>query len=126
MVNVKEAIKEAYEVELIVTDTDQFPATYKVFKESQEVEVNIEDFICIYNEEEYKEFINKILSFEIEKWDGLYENRDYSGKDNISWKLIIYYGDNKKIIKRGENLFPDNFDELEELLIDITEEANAY
>ena len=36
---------------------------------------------------------------------------------------MIHHGDGKKIIKRGINSMPDNFGELEEYLVSITEEA---
>lgn len=124
MVNVKESILNSYAVELEVTDAWQFPANYKVFKENANVEVKPTDFICVCTDEEYKTFIEKIDSIEIDKWEGQYlSNIQVDEKDALIWKLIIYYGDGKKIIKRGINNMPDNFGDLEEYLISITEEA---
>lgn len=124
MVNVKECILNSYAVELEVTDAWQFPANYKVYKENANIEVKETDFICIYSEEEYKEFIEKISEIEIDKWEGQYVSQDkVDEKDALTWKLIIYHGEGKKIIKRGINNMPDNFGDLEEYLISITEEV---
>ena len=124
MINVKESILNSYAVELEVTDAWQFPANYKVFKENVNVEVKPTDFICVCTEEEYKTFIEKIDSIEIDKWEGQYlSNVKIDEKDTLTWKLMIHHGDGKKIIKRGINSMPDNFGELEEYLISITEEA---
>ena len=124
MINVKDAINNSYALELEVTDAWQFPANYKVFKENANVEVKPTDFICVCTDEEYKTFIEKIDSIEIDKWEGQYlSNIQVDEKDALVWKLIIYYGDGKKIIKRGINNMPDNFGDLEEYLISITEEA---
>ena len=123
MVNVKECILNSYAVELEVTDAWQFPANYKVFKENSVLDVKSTDFICICSEEEYKEFISKIDSIQIDKWEGQYLSEvNVDEKDSLSWKLMIYYGEGKKIIKRGINNMPDNFGDLEEYLISITEE----
>ena len=124
MVNVKECILNSYAVELEVTDAWQFPANYTVFKEKSELDVKPTDFICICSEEEYKEFILKIDSIQIDKWEGQYLSEvNVDEKEALSWKLIIYYGEGKKIIKRGINNMPDNFGDLEEYLISITEEV---
>lgn len=124
MINVKDAINNSYALELEVTDAWQFPAVYKVFKEDSNVEVKATDFISIYNDEEYKEFINKINELKIDEWEGQYlSDVSVDEKDSLTWKLIIYHSDAKKIIKRGINSMPDNFGDLEELLISITEEA---
>ena len=124
MINVKDAINNSYALELEVTDAWQFPAVYKVFKEDSNVEIKATDFISIYNDEEYKEFINKINELKIDEWEGQYlSDVSVDEKDSLTWKLIIYHSDAKKIIKRGINSMPDNFGDLEELLISITEEA---
>ena len=124
MQNIKECILNSYAFELEVTDAWQFPANYKIFKENSNIEVKPTDFICVYTEDEYKEFINKIEEIEIDKWNGEYISREaVDKKDSLTWKLIIYYGEGKKIIKRGLNDMPENFGDLEEFLISITEEA---
>ena len=123
MVNVKECILNSYAVELEITDAWQFPANYKVYKENANIDVKETDFICIYSEDEYKEFIEKISEIEIDKWEGQYISQDrVDEKDGLTWKLIIYHGEGKKIIKRGINSMPDNVGDLEEFLISITEE----
>lgn len=124
MQNIKECILNSYAFELEVTDAWQFPANYKIFKEDSNVEVKPTDFICVYTEEEYKEFIKKIEEIEIDKWNGEYISREnIDKKDSLTWKLIIYHGEGKKVIKRGINDMPENFGDLEEYLISITEES---
>ena len=124
MQNIKECILNSYAFELEVTDAWQFPANYKIFKEDSNVEVKPTDFICVYTEEEYKEFIKKIEEIEIDKWNGEYISREnIDKKDSLTCKLIIYHGEGKKVIKRGINDMPENFGDLEEYLISITEES---
>lgn len=124
MVNVKDAILNSYAVELEVTDAWQFPAVYKIFRENSKIEVKPSDFICIYTDDEYNQFINKINEIGIDVWEGQYlSDVKIDEKDSLTWKLMIHHGDGKKIIKRGINSMPDNFGELEEYLISITEEA---
>lgn len=124
MVNVKDAILNSYAVELEVTDAWQFPAVYKIFRENSKIEVKPSDFICIYTDDEYNQFINKINEIGIDAWEGQYlSDVKIDEKDSLTWKLMIHHGDGKKIIKRGINSMPDNFGELEEYLISITEEA---
>ena len=124
MVNVKDAILNSYAVELEVTDAWQLPAVYKIFRENSKIEVKPSDFICIYTDDEYNQFINKINEIGIDAWEGQYlSDVKIDEKDSLIWKLMIHHGDGKKIIKRGINSMPDNFGELEEYLISITEEA---
>ena len=124
MVNVKDAILNSYAVELEVTDAWQFPAVYKIFRENSKIEVKPSDFICIYTDDEYNQFINKINEIGVDAWEGQYLlDEKIDEKDSLTWKLMIHHGDGKKIIKRGINSMPDNFGELEEYLISITEEA---
>ena len=124
MVNVKDAILNSYAVELEVTDAWQFPAVYKIFRENSKIEVKPSDFICIYTDDEYNQFINKINEIGIDAWEGQYlSDVKIDEKDSLTWKLMIHHGDGKKIIKRGINSMPDNFGELEEYLISITEDA---
>lgn len=124
MVNVKDAILNSYAVELEVTDAWQFPAVYKIFRENSKIEVKPSDFICIYTDDEYNQFINKINEIGVDAWEGQYLSEvKIDEKDSLTWKLMIHHGDGKKIIKRGINSMPDNFGELEEYLISITEEA---
>lgn len=124
MVNVKDAILNSYAVELEVTDAWQFPAVYKIFRENSKIEVKPSDFICIYTDDEYNQFINKINEIGIDAWEGQYlSDVKIDEKDSLIWKLMIHHGDGKKIIKRGINSMPDNFGELEEYLISITEDA---
>lgn len=124
MVNVKDAILNSYAVELEVTDAWQFPAVYKIFRENSKIEVKPSDFICIYTDDEYNQFINKINEIGVDAWEGQYlSDVKIDEKDSLTWKLMIHHGDGKKIIKRGINSMPDNFGELEEYLISITEEA---
>lgn len=124
MINIKEAILNSYAFELEVTDAWQFPAVYKIFKENSNVEIKPTDFISINTEEEYKAFLDKINEIGVEEWDGQYLlDEKIDEKDYLTWKLMIYHGEGKKIIKRGINSMPDNFGDLEEYLISITEEA---
>ena len=124
MVNVKDAILNSYAVELEVTDAWQFPAVYKIFRENSKIEVKPSDFICIYTDDEYNQFINKINEIGVDAWEGQYlSDVKIDEKDSLTWKLMIHHGDGKKIIKRGINSMPDNFGELEEYLVSITEEA---
>lgn len=124
MINIKEAILNSYAFELEVTDAWQFPAVYKIFRESSKIEVKPSDFICIYTDDEYGQFINKINEIGVDAWEGQYlSDVKIDEKDSLTWKLMIHHGDGKKIIKRGINSMPDNFGELEEYLISITEEA---
>ena len=124
MINVKDAILNSYAVELEVTDAWQFPAVYKIFRENSKIEVKPSDFICIYTDDEYSQFINKINEIGVDAWEAQYlSDVKVDEKDSLTWKFMIHHGDGKKIIKRGINSMPDNFGELEELLISITEEA---
>lgn len=124
MINVKDAILNSYAVELEVTDAWQLPAVYKIFRENSKIEVKPSDFICIYTDDEYNQFINKINEIGVDTWEGQYlSDVKIDEKDSLIWKLMIHHGDGKKIIKRGINSMPDNFGELEEYLISITEEA---
>ena len=77
---------------------------------------NEKDFVSSSN---YKEFIERIKEVHIENWDMDYTS-DEESKDKLTWKLIVYYGDGKKIIKRGENEYPETFDLLEEYMIEVT------
>ena len=120
MQNVEEAILNSDAIELIVTDSWQIPADYKVYKKGYNMNLNPKsDFVCIYSEEEYKEFIERIKEVHIENWEMDYTS-DEESKDKLTWKLIVYYGDGKKIIKRGENEYPETFDLLEEYMIEVT------
>lgn len=122
MNNIKENILNSYCFELEVTDAWQLPAIYKIYKEGTNIEINDLCFFSELNEEEYSEFINKILEYNIHKWEGLYElPHGQKAEEEYTWKLVIYYGDGKKVIKRGKDTSPVEFADLEEYLIDITE-----
>ena len=42
-------------------------------------------------------------------------------EEEYTWKLVIYYNENKKIIKRGKDTSPEEFADFEEFLIEVTE-----
>lgn len=122
MVNIRESILNSYCFELEVTDSWQLPAIYKIFKEKTEVEINELCFFSELTEDEYNEFANKILEYNVDKWESNY-SLDFNEKpeEEYTWKLVIYYGDNKKIIKRGKDTSPEEFADLENYLIEMTE-----
>lgn len=122
MVNIKESILNSYCFELEVTDSWQLPAIYKIFKEDTDIKINELCFFSELTDEEYTEFANKILEYNVDKWENNY-SLDFNEKseEEYSWKLTIYYGDNKKIIKRGKDASPDEFADLENFLIEITD-----
>lgn len=124
MINEKECIQNSYCIELEVKDAWQIPAIYKIIRNKEKSNVNDGDFakICA-NEEEYQIFLNNISSLNIDKWESKYELPKGSEIiDDVIWKLTIYYGDNKKIIKRGNNTYPAEFETFEEVLISMTED----
>lgn len=122
MVNVKESILNSFCFELEVTDSWQLPAIYKIFKEGTNIEVNELCFFTELTEEEYNEFANKILDYHVDTWKNDY-TLDFNEKaeEEYVWKLVIHYGENKKIIKRGKDTAPEEFADLENYLIEMTE-----
>ena len=119
----KEDILKSYCLELEVTDAWQLPAIYKIYKDESKVEINELCFSLKLTESEYNEFLDKVINrFKIDTWEYNYElSADEKAEDDYSWKLVIYFDENKKIIKRGKNTAPKEFDDLEEYLIEVTE-----
>lgn len=122
MNNIRENILNSYCFELEVTDAWQLPAVYKIYKENSNVAVNE---LCFFNEltnEEYLKFIEKVLDYKVDVWENSYDLPvGKVAEEEFSWKLTIYFGEGKKVIKRGKCAAPNEFADLEAYLIEITE-----
>jgi hypothetical protein len=119
---IEQNILNSYCIELEVTDAWQLPAIYKIYKEGTNLQINELCFFSELNEEEYKNFIEKVLSYKVQNWENNYMLKvGEKPEEEYTWKLVIYYNENKKIIKRGKDTSPEEFADFEEFLIEVTE-----
>ena len=121
MVDFKGMLENFDYIRLEVVDAWQFPAVYIVYKKGFEIEDIQEDyFIKELEENEYKDIKNKLNNINLTDWlfDYLPE-RNEKIEEEYTWKFIVSK-DGKKAVKKGKNKSPDNFSELENLMIEIT------
>lgn len=121
MVDFKGMLENFDYIRLEVVDAWQFPAVYIVYKKGFEIDDIQEDyFIKELDEIEYDDIKNKLNNINLIDWlfDYLPE-RNEKIEEEYSWKLIVSK-DGKKAVKKGKNKSPDNFSELENLMIEIT------
>lgn len=121
MVDFKGMLENFDYIRLEVVDAWQFPAVYIVYKKGVEIEdIQDEYFINELDVNEYDYIKNKLKSINLVDWlfDYLPE-RNEKIEEEYSWKLIVSK-DGKKAVKKGKNKSPNNFSELENLMIEIT------
>ncbi len=121
MVDFKGMLEDFDYIRLEVVDAWQFPAVYIVYRNNFEIEDIQEDyFIKELDEKEYNDIKNKLKEINLIDWlfDYLPE-RNEKIEEEYTWKLIISK-DGKKAVKKGKNKSPNNFSELENLMIEIT------
>lgn len=61
-----------------------------------------------------QEFLEKLSEIDVENWKDSYIV--FGTVDGYSWELNVYYEDGEKLIKKGANDYPENMDELLDLL----------
>ena len=61
-----------------------------------------------------EDFLNEFNKIGIEDWNDSYII--FKNIDGYSWELNVFYTDGEKLIKKGSNDYPENFDELINLL----------
>lgn len=121
MVDFKGMLENFDYIQLEVVDAWQFPAVYIVYKKDFKIEDLQEDyFIKELEQIEYDDIKNKLNNINLADWlfDYLPE-RNEKIEEEYSWKLIVSK-DGRKAVKKGKNKCPDNFSELENLMIEIT------
>lgn len=121
MNNFKEMINNFDYIRLEVVDAWQFPAVYIVYRDDYNFEdAQVDFFMRSLDKEEYADFIKKLNEIDVDGWmmDYLPE-RDEKIEEEYMWKLIV--GQNgKKAVKKGKNKSPENFTELENIMIEMT------
>lgn len=121
MVDFKGMLENFDYIQLEVVDAWQFPAVYIIYKKGFKIEDLQEDyFIKELEQIEYDDIKNKLNNINLADWlfDYLPE-RNEKIEEEYSWKLIVSK-DGRKAVKKGKNKCPDNFSELENLMIEIT------
>lgn len=121
MVDFKGMLENFDYIRLEVVDAWQFPAVYIVYKNGFEMDDIQEDyFIKGLDENEYDNIKNRLNNINLTEWlfDYLPE-RNEKIEEEYTWKFIVSK-DGKKAVKKGKNKSPDNFSELENLMIEIT------
>ena len=61
-----------------------------------------------------EDFLNEFNKIVVEEWNDSYII--FKNIDGYSWELNVFYKDGEKTIKKGSNDYPENFDELINLL----------
>ena len=74
---------------------------------------NPEKEISINMKGKNEDFLSELLRINIENWDNSYTNELYTGHE---WQLELYFKPSIVIKKEGSNNFPNNFDELINLI----------
>lgn len=88
--------------------------------EKEEVRQKFENFMFYRNDEKVlskskTEFLNGLKNVRVEDWDDSYVVFKVIG--GYSWELNIFYkNEEKPFIKKGANNYPDNFNDLLEVL----------
>lgn len=121
MNNLKEMIKNFDYVRLEVVDAWQFPAVYIAYKSGFIIDDLKDDyFIKELSEAEYLDLVQKLENLNLDDW--LYDylpERNEKIEEEYTWKFIVSQN-GKKVVKKGKNKSPDNFSELENLMIELT------
>lgn len=121
MNNLKEMINSFDYVCLEVVDAWQFPAVYIAYKSGFIMDdLKEEHFTKELSEKEYLDLIQKLKSLNLDEW--LYDylpERTEKIEEEYTWKFIVSQN-GKKVVKKGKNKSPNNFEELENLMIEIT------
>lgn len=99
--------------------------------ENKKVKISVENYM--YHEYEEKtldinkdEFLEKFNSLNVEEWEDSYIL--FGTVQGYSWELNVYYEDGSKLVKKGANEYPENMDDLTNLIdfdtsrFDIVEE----
>lgn len=121
MVDFKGMLENFDYIKLEVVDAWQFPAVYIIYKKDFQIEdIKDDDFIKELEVEEYENIKEQLKNLKLEDWlfDYLPE-RNEKIEEEYTWKLIISK-DGKKAVKKGKNKSPNNFSELENLMIELT------
>ena len=110
---------------LEVVDAWQLPAVYIVCKKGYNLDDNNSDyFIKEVDGDDYKNVIEKMKELKITEW--MYDYipaRDEKITDEYKWKFIVCR-DGRKFVKKGKNKSPENFSQLEDYMIEITEKED--
>lgn len=97
------------------------------------VKVHIQKFIFFEQDNKYSslstidstEFIKRLNKIDLLNWKDVYDCSGCYLMDEVNWHIELFTNLNNKIEKKGDNAFPKNFKEFQELIIWLKEKIKS-